>query len=95
LIELEEQLKVAESFPGFNINNEKLKTELRQQITDEISLSCSFANQTVEEIIRTGNNLSFWHTLSNEEKVAVYHRIVHKIFIRNGQVDSILLKTQK
>lgn len=94
LIELEEQLKVAESFPGFNINNEKLKTELRQQITDEINLSCSLANQTVEEIIRTGNNLSFWHTLSNEEKVAVYHRIVQKIFIRHGQVDSILLKTQ-
>jgi hypothetical protein len=35
-------------------------------------------NQTVEEIIRRGNNLAFWQTLLNEEKVAVYHRLVHK-----------------
>lgn len=94
LIELEKQLQAAESFPGFNINNERLKAELRQQITDEINLRRSLANQTVEQIIRSGNNLSFWHTLSPEEKVAVYHRIVEKIFIRHGQVDSILLKTE-
>ena len=93
LIVLEEQLKVAESFPGFNINNEKLKEGLRQEITDETNLSDLVANQSVEEIIRTGNNLSFWHTLSNEEKVEVYHRIVQKIFIGQGQVTSILLKT--
>lgn len=92
LIELEEQLKVAESFPGFNINNEKLKEGLRQEITDEINLSGSLANQNVEQIIRSGNNLSFWHTLSNEEKVEVYPRIVQKIFIGQGQVNSILLK---
>jgi DNA invertase Pin-like site-specific DNA recombinase len=94
LIELEEQLKIAESFPGFNINNEKLKEGLRQEITDEINLSSRLANQNVEQIIRTGNNLSFWHTLSNEEKVEIYQRIVQKIFIGQGQVNSILLKTQ-
>jgi DNA invertase Pin-like site-specific DNA recombinase len=93
LIELEEQFKVAESFPGFNINNEKLKEGLRQEITDEINLSSPLANQKVEQIIRTGHNLSFWHTLSNEEKVEVYPRIVQKIFIGQGQVNSILLKT--
>ncbi|MEP6519942.1 fdxN element excision recombinase XisF [Microcoleus vaginatus] len=94
LIELEEQLKVAESFPGFNINNEKLKEGLRQEITDEINLTGLLTNKSVEEIIRTGNNLSFWHTLSDEEKVEVYHKIVQKIFIGQGQVNSILLKTQ-
>lgn len=94
LIQLEEQLKAAEIFPGFNINNEQLKAELNQMISDEINLSRCLDNQTVEEIIRRGDNLSFWHTLSFEEKVAVYHRIVGKIFIRNGAVDSILLKAQ-
>lgn len=93
LIELEEQLKVAESFPGFNINNEKLKEGVRQEITDEINLTGLLTNKSVEEIIRTGTNLSFWHTLSDEEKVEVYHKIVQKIFIGQGQVNSILLKT--
>ena len=92
LSELKAQLEAANNFPGFNINNEKLKKELLQQIEEEINSFHSLINQTVEEIIRRGNNLIFWQTLPNEEKVAVYHRLVHKIFLRAGEVTSILLK---
>lgn len=92
LTELKAQLEAANNFPGFNINNEKLKKELQQQIEEEINSWSSLTNQTVEEIIRAGNNVTFWHTLPSEEKVAVYHRLVHKIFLRDGEVTSILLK---
>jgi hypothetical protein len=90
--ELKAQLEAAKKFPGFNINNENLKKELQQQIEEEINSWSSLANQTVEKIIKAGNNLTFWHTLPSEEKVAVYHRLVHKIFLRAGEVTSILLK---
>lgn len=89
--ELEIQLKAAEKFPGFNIKNEELKSELRQQIEEELNSLKLLPNKTVKEIIFIGSNLNFWHTLSNEDKVAVYHRIIHKVFLRDGEVSSILL----
>ncbi|MBD0347447.1 MAG: resolvase, partial [Coleofasciculus sp. Co-bin14] len=92
LTELKAQLEAAKKFPGFNINNEKLKQELQQQIEEESNSFHSLTNQTVEEIIRRGNNLTFWHTLPSEDKVAVYHRLVQKIFLRAGEVTSILLQ---
>jgi hypothetical protein len=92
LTELKAQLEAAKKFPGFNINNEKLKQELQKQIEEEINSFHSLSNQTVKEIIRQGNNLTFWKTLPSEDKVAVYHRLVHKIFLRDGEVTSILLK---
>ncbi len=92
LTELKAQLEAAKKFPGFNINNEKLKQELQQQIEEETNSFHSLTNQTVEEIIRRGNNLTFWHTLPSEDKVAVYHRLVQKIFLRAGEVTSILLQ---
>jgi DNA invertase Pin-like site-specific DNA recombinase len=91
LQELELQLQAAESFPGFNPKNEELKKELRQQIEEEMNSLSSLGNKTVKEIILMGSNLNFWYTLSNEDKVAVYHRLIHKIFLRDGEVSSILL----
>ncbi len=93
LSELEAQLEAAKQFPGFNINNEKLKEELQKQIEDELNLSRFPSNQTMEQIIRAGITLTFWYTLPNDEKVAVYHRLVHRIFIRDGEVNSIILKS--
>ncbi len=92
LTELKAQLEAAEKFPGYHINIDKLKQELQKQIEEEINSFQSLSNQTVEEIIRQGNNLTFWQTLPSEDKVAVYHRLVHKIFLRDGEVTSILLK---
>jgi DNA invertase Pin-like site-specific DNA recombinase len=93
LSELEAQLEAAKQFPGFNINNEKLKEELQKQIEYELNLSHFFSNQTIEEIIRAGNTLTFWYTLPNDEKVTVYHRLVHRIFILDGEVNTIILKS--
>lgn len=88
---LELQLQAAESFPGFNIRNEELKKELRQQIEEEQNSLDLLTNKTVKEIVFLGHHLNFWYTLSNEYKVAVYHRIIHKVFLRDGEVLSILL----
>lgn len=91
LKELELQLQATESFPGFNIKNEELKKELREQIEEQQNSLKFLFSKTVKEIIFLGHDLNSWNTLSNEDKVAIYHRIVHKIFLCHGEVSSILL----
>jgi hypothetical protein len=94
LLELEAKLAAAEKFPGFDPDVEQLKQKLRQQIEEEVRSTAynPVASQTAESIIRGGNNLMFWHTLSNDEKVNLFPRLVSKIFIRNGEVESVIFK---
>ncbi|MEG3876693.1 fdxN element excision recombinase XisF [Microcoleus sp. herbarium7] len=96
LQELEAKLAAMEKIPGFDPEIELLKEKFRQQIEEEVHSSAynPLTNQTTEEIIRGGNNLTFWHTLSNDEKVNIFPRLVSKIFIRNGEVESIVFKVQ-
>jgi hypothetical protein len=93
-LELEAKLAAAQRIPGFDPDVEQLKEKLQQQIEEEANSSSYnlVANQTAEEIIGGGNNLTFWHTLSNDEKVNIFPRLVSKIFIRNGEVESVLFK---
>lgn len=95
LQKLEAQLAFLEQFPGFNPRAEELKTDLQSQIEEETNFfkSKHLEDKTVEEIIRAGNNLGIWRTLSNTEKVQIYRRIVHRIFIRDGRVESIIFQT--
>jgi len=94
LIELEAKLEAIEKVPGFDPDLESFKQKLRQKIEAEKSPDFlnSVANSTAEEIIRVGNNLAFWHTLTNDEKVDVYLKLVFKIFICHGRVESVILK---
>lgn len=94
LQQLEGQLAFLEQFPGFNPGAEELKADLKRQIEEETNFfqSQRLEDKTVEEIIRAGNNLGVWRTLSNNEKVQIYRRIVHRIFLCNGQVESIVFK---
>jgi DNA invertase Pin-like site-specific DNA recombinase len=82
LQKLEAQLAFLEQFPGFNPGAEELKAELQRQIEEETNFfeSKHLEDKTVEEIIRAGNNLGIWRTLSNNEKVQIYRRLVHRIF---------------
>ncbi len=94
LLELEAKLAATENIPGFDPDVEFLKEKLRRQIEEEAN-SYSYnprVSKTAEEIIRDGNNLTFWHTLSNDEKVNIFPRLVSKIFIRNGDVESVIFK---
>ena len=94
LQELEAKLAATEKIPGFDPDVEQLKDKIRQQIEEEVNSAFynPLTNQTTEEIISGGNNLMFWHTLSNDEKVNIFPRLVSKIFIRNGEVESIVFK---
>jgi len=91
---LEAQLTFLEEFPGFNPMAEQLKAELQQQIREERNFfqSKQLGDKTVEEIIQAGSSLGVWQTLSGKEKVQIYSRIIHRIFLRNGQVESIIFK---
>jgi len=94
LQKLEAQLAFLEQFPGFNPGAEDLKAELQGQIEEETNFfqSKHLEDKTVEEIIQVGNNLGIWRSLSNNEKVQIYRRIVHRIFIRDGRVESIIFQ---
>jgi len=94
LKQLEAPLEALEKIPGFDPDLESLKAKTRQQITEEVNpfLSESLASKTAEEIIRAGNNLAIWHTLGNDDKVKIYHKIVQRITIHNGEVKSVVLK---
>ncbi|MBD2364952.1 recombinase family protein [Anabaena minutissima FACHB-250] len=94
LKQLESRLEALEKIPGFDPDLEKLKEKIRLQIAEEVNpfLSDSIFNKSTEEIIRAGNNLAIWHTLSPDEKVKIYHQIVHQITIRNAEVEEVILK---
>lgn len=90
---LEAQLKGLDKLPGYNPDIEELKTKLRQQIEEEKNPFVSpekILDNSVEELIRAGNNLAIWHLLSNDDKVEIYRKLVKKIYIRDGKVASIL-----
>ena len=92
LLELERQLEAINQFPGFRTEVEQLKESLYRQIEEEKNpfAAGSLDNRTAEELIRTGNNLAIWQHLSNDDKVQIYPKLIRKIFIRNGEVESVL-----
>jgi hypothetical protein len=90
---LETQLAALEQIPGFNPDIEELKRKLQQQLEAEQNPFRSedqLLDKSVEDLIRAGNNLAIWHLLNNDEKVEIYRRLVKKIYIRDGNVVSIL-----
>jgi site-specific DNA recombinase len=93
LARLETQLAALEQIPGFNPDIDDLKQKLQQQIADEKNPFLSVdkvCDRSVEELIRAGNNLAIWHLLSNDEKVEIYPKLVKKIYLRDGQVASVV-----
>lgn len=93
LARLESQLAALEQIPGFNPDIDDLKQKLQQQITDEKNPFLSkekVLDRSVEELIRAGNNLAIWHLLTSDEKVEIYPKLVKKIYLRDGQVASVV-----
>jgi len=73
---------------------ERLKEDIRQQIQDELNpfSQRSLERKTAQEILQAGNNLAIWHLLSADEKMAVIPRLVERITVAHGRVQSIELK---
>ncbi len=93
LLKLEAKLQTLEQIEDFDPELEKLKAKTRQEIAEEINpfISDSLEQKTAEEIIRAGNNLAIWRTLSADEKVIVYRKLIRKITIHNAEVESVVL----
>lgn len=89
---LQAKLKTVSEISGSDPDLEKFKQKLRQQIASAVDSSSSdyLSSCTASEILRTGNNLAFWHTLSNDEKVGLFPRLVSQIFIHDGEVKSVV-----
>lgn len=94
LKKLEEQLGFLEQFPGFNPVAQACRGDIQRQIQEEQNFYQwqELEERTVEEIIQLGSSMSVWHTLSGKEKSQIYRRIVHRIFLRNGRVESVIFK---
>ncbi len=93
LTRLEAKLAWLDQSPGFDPEIEDLKQKTRQQIEEQKNPFLSkdqVSDSSVMDLIRAGNNLAIWHLLNNDEKVEIYRKIVHKIYIRNGKVTSIV-----
>lgn len=92
---LENRLAKLEEITDFDPELEALKEKTLREIQEEQNPFSSDAidTKTVEEIIQAGNNLFIWYTLSEDDKVAIYSRLVERITVCNGAVVSIVLKT--
>ncbi|MBD2065972.1 recombinase family protein [Leptolyngbya sp. FACHB-671] len=92
---LEEQLQDLKNVRGYNPSVERLKQELQQQIEEANNAGQSLLEKTAGEIIFEGNTSYFWDGLTNEDKSRVFEKIVPKIFINQGKVTEILLRTEQ
>jgi DNA invertase Pin-like site-specific DNA recombinase len=89
---LQAKLKTISEISDSDPDLEKFKQKLRQQIASAVDSSSPdyLSSCTASEILRTGDNLAFWHTLSNDEKVGLFPRLVSQIFINDGEVKSVV-----
>jgi site-specific DNA recombinase len=88
------KLQQLEAIDGFDPEIEKAKTKTQQEI-ERISRPFQpdlLPHQTVRELIQAGNGLLLWHSLSADEKAAVYPRLIDRITIDAGKVVDVVLK---
>lgn len=95
LDELQRQYRYLKDYPGFDPDIEIKKKFLLREIQEEERTMQSLLREDVESIIFSGNNLLFWEALTNDAKVTLYPRIVHKIFVYKGEVKQVNFKTEK
>jgi DNA invertase Pin-like site-specific DNA recombinase len=95
--QLENRLKHLEAISDFDPDLELLKNKTRQQIKEELNPFAHNAldTKTAEEIIQAGNNLLIWYTLSTDEKVDIYRKIVQRVTVYNGEINSVFLQTSQ
>jgi len=94
LDDLRAKYRHLENYPGFDPDIEIKKQKLCQEIQEEERTVQSLLRENVERIIFSGNNLLFWDALTDDAKVQLYPRMVHKIFIHKGEVKQINFKTE-
>ena len=91
---LEEQLQDLENMRNYDPEIERLKQKRQKELDEARNASQSLLEKTAGEIIFEGNTSYFWDGLTNEDKSRVFEKIVPKIFINQGKVTEILLRTE-
>lgn len=92
LQQLEQQLAHLDSFPGFNPQAKQFRAELQRQIAEESQFlkGQQLEDRSIREIILAGQSMGIWKLLSNTEKTQVFRRIIHRTYIRHGQVIAVV-----
>ena len=94
LTTLQQQRADLDDFPGTHPAIEEAKQKIDKEIKEEEERSKAVLGKDAAEIIFSGNNLAFWQGLTHDEKVAVFSKVVHKIFVEGRQVKQIYLKIE-
>ena len=94
LDQLRESRAGLDKVPGSHHSIEDAKRQLDKAIEEEERRERSYLNKSAAEIIFNGNNLIFWQTLSNDDKVSVYSKVIDRIYIQDGEVIQINLRTE-
>lgn len=94
LTQLRQQRAALDRLPGTHHAIEAAKQTLDEEIKEEEERSKSVLDKDAAEIIFNGNNLAFWQGLTHDEKVVVFSKVVHKIFIEGRQVKEIYLNIE-
>lgn len=92
---LEEQIQDLERVRHYSLEVERLKQKYRHDLEEARNASQAVIEKSAGEIIFAGNTTYFWDGLTNEDKSRVFEKIGPKIFINEGKVTEILLKTEQ
>lgn len=94
LAQLKAQRAALNEIPGSHHLIEETKKQLDAEIQEEESYSNYFVDREAAEIIFEGSNLAFWQGLTNDDKVFIYSKVVHKIYIEGHEVKRIDLNSE-
>lgn len=95
LQKLQVQLRYLEDSPYSSANLEAEKVSVLEQIEEEKQQLNSILNKSAGEIIFEGYRVNFWDTLSDQNKVEIYPRIVQRLYLnRAGELEQVNLKME-
>lgn len=92
--ELRSQLAGLDSL-GYNSAIEDAKMNLRIQIknlTHKFQSGTIELNSNRELLLSVFQDAGFWHQLDNVKRQRVYRQLVDRVVVRNGDIDSVILK---
>ena len=93
LSQLKAQRAALNEIPGSHHLIEETKKQLDAEIQEEESYSNYFVDREAAEIIFEGSDLAFWQGLTNDDKVPIYAKVVHRIYIEGHEVKRIDLNS--
>jgi DNA invertase Pin-like site-specific DNA recombinase len=93
LAQLKAQRDALDDVPGAHYLIEEAKKKLDAEIQEEADYNTYFVDREAAEILFEGSNLAFWQGLTHNEKVTLYDKVVHRIYIEGRDVKRIDLNS--